>query len=926
MHNIFELFQSYGEKDIPPLDAWEIATEQERRKVFLNHLNRGWLLFGVITLVSSFFISNERVVYWTLLGIIFPTYFLVWWLNRHEKTRWAGVAFTLSVDFGFYGLFLTAVIAMGAHEAFETQATIWMLMGLAVIFAGAFINKWAAPMLVFINMGLLIGTRLALAPQEDPRPSAMVFWALMALTIWLYEGTLEGAFGRLRKVRGSLEMLVQARTQALADTVAQLEQANKNLEAFSTSVSQELVASEARFQQIFQISPAPMLITSAHGITEVNDAFLQMSGFVKEELLGKSSVEANLWFTPPDRDDAFKTLQQQGLLQGYELNFLKKSGEVGGGIMSATVFYQSDGEVRYLCHVLDITERQRLERELQEQRDFVLQIINNLGQGLTVIDEKDEFILLNPTFLHMTGYTQEDLRGKRPVDLTFSAAQELLSQARKDRKQGKVTTYESTVQCKDGSLLSVLITGSPRWKDNQYAGAISILTDLTEIKRNEATLRSTADELKDKNTSLQIINEISFNLHRSYSVQQIAGEAIHALQAYSRSPVIAFYLLGRDTTTLQLIAQFGFDENIIAQAETFSVEGSLSGVALKTQTIVTSEDIAQDMRVVPYIRETLPQKGLHTAISIPLLYQQEVFGVVNLIFQEAYPLSLSQRETLLAIGKTIGLAIANANHLAQAENEAMERRRVEEEIRKLNAALEQRVIERTTQLEEANRELESFAYSVSHDLRTPLRAIEGFVSLLQESDVPFDEPQQHYLTRVYENSQRMSQLLEDLLTFSRLGRQPLKKRPTPLTPLLAEMLEDLQPELRSRQVEWKIAATFPACEADPALLRLVFANLLDNALKYTRLQPLAYIEVGWLAQEGEYVYFVRDNGVGFDMKYAGKLFGVFQRLHGQEFEGTGVGLANVHRIIHRHGGRIWAEAAVNKGATFYFTLPGSHDQ
>ena len=224
-------------------------------------------------------------------------------------------------------------------------------------------------------------------------------------------------------------------------------------------------------------------------------------------------------------------------------------------------------------------------------------------------------------------------------------------------------------------------------------------------------------------------------------------------------------------------------------------------------------------------------------------------------------------------------------------------------------------------LEAANKELEAFSYSVSHDLRAPLRAVDGFSRvLLEKYEAQLPSEAQRYLRLVRDNAQQMGRLIDDLLTFSRLSRQPLKLQPVSLAKLVRQALQDLRSEQEGKRVEFEIA-DLPPCSADPALLKQVWLNLLANALKYTRKREVARIEIGSHAEGGEHVYFVRDNGVGFDMRYANKLFGVFQRLHrAEEYEGTGVGLAIVQRIIHHHGGRVWAEAEVDKGATFYFTL------
>jgi signal transduction histidine kinase len=260
--------------------------------------------------------------------------------------------------------------------------------------------------------------------------------------------------------------------------------------------------------------------------------------------------------------------------------------------------------------------------------------------------------------------------------------------------------------------------------------------------------------------------------------------------------------------------------------------------------------------------------------------------------------------------------LSDARDRLQVEVE--QRTQQENEIRKLN----QKLANRAAELESSNQELESFAYSVSHDLRAPLRHVVGYSELLQKHSSSFDDRGHRYIQTILEAAKRMGVLIDDLLAFSRIGRAETKKTMVNLGELLREVVTEIQQETTGREIGWKISA-LPVCYGDRPMLRVVLVNLVSNAVKFTRMRMRAEIDIGCAHGDNDDVeVFVRDNGAGFDMRFANKLFGVFQRLHRtEEFEGTGIGLATVQRIIRRHGGNVRAEGAVDQGATFYFSLP-----
>jgi light-regulated signal transduction histidine kinase (bacteriophytochrome) len=316
--------------------------------------------------------------------------------------------------------------------------------------------------------------------------------------------------------------------------------------------------------------------------------------------------------------------------------------------------------------------------------------------------------------------------------------------------------------------------------------------------------------------------------------------------------------------------------------------------------------------------------------TIALIYV--AFGVVWIFFSDRLlvwlhldPQLMVRVQTakgwLFVVGSAVVLYVAARRYERRGRDAVAALIESRNEVKRVNADLERRVAERTRQLESANRELEAFAYAVSHDLRAPLRSMSGFSQILQENAPPgLDDKSRHYLQRIHDASVRMSGLIDDLLNLSRIGRSELTARTINLSQIATEAAAAVRERHPTREVQLEVT---PGMEvsADPRLVRIALENLLSNAWKYTARNPRAHVCVGTQQGESGPVYFVRDNGVGFDMKYADKLFVPFQRLHPEaEFPGSGIGLVTVQRIVARHGGRVWADAKPDEGATFYFSL------
>ena len=530
------------------------------------------------------------------------------------------------------------------------------------------------------------------------------------------------------------------------------------------------------------------------------------------------------------------------------------------------------------------------------------------------------------------GYLAGEIIGQRVSLLTPPDRPDEIPGILERLKRGEAIEHYETVRVrKDGKRIDVALTFSPIRDDGGHIiGASTIARDITERKEAEdergqllARERQAHAQTELAKQRLSLLAEASKALAGSLdyktTLANVARLAVPDLADWCvvdaldsdgiiRRVSVAHVDPAKIDLALEVERRYPTDPNA-----TSGVPNVLRTGKPELHAEIPDSKLAETARDPEHLK-ILRELGLTSAMIVPLVGRDRVVGAITLV--AAHP------------GRHYTAAdLQMAEELARRCALAIENSMLYRDAQALNVELEHRVAQRTAQLEAANKELESFAYSVAHDLRTPLITLNGFSQVLLEDHASaLGEEAQGYLRQLGESTRRMGELIDDLLDFSRLSRQPLNKHEVAVADLVRQALADLDGARAHRHVDVKIG-DLPTCQADPTLLKQVFTNLLSNALKYTGKREAATIEIGWrddADKPGFHIYFVKDNGVGFDMRYAEKLFRVFQRLHrADEYEGTGVGLAIVQRIVHRLGGRVWAEAEVDKGATFYFTLERS---
>jgi PAS domain S-box-containing protein len=633
-------------------------------------------------------------------------------------------------------------------------------------------------------------------------------------------------------------------------------------------------------------------------------------GFSKQEAVGKVSHELLQTEFPQPVSEIEGKLRQSGTWEG-ELVHRKRDGS-RIVVSSLWVLHRDEqgSPLRILEANVDITARKHAEQGMAEQAEEVSRqaeellrsqqalenqkvmlqsVLDSISEGLVAADETGKFLLWNPAATRIVGMGAENVPpgewnshyGVYLPDTVTPFPPEQNPLLRAIRGEACVAEMYLHNQEHDSGVWIEASANPLESKDGVARGGVIAFRNITERKKADQRLAAQAEELAEQ----------AEDLRRSEQALQAQARMLQSVLDTMKEGLIVCDRAGNfviaNPAVHTIFGRQPMDVPIYLRPHVYDLQVPDGSAIFPTEDLPLVRALrGETTEVVALVRNPVAGELLVEASGWPLRDEEGAVWGGMVTFRDITQAKAAERE-----------------------------------IRKLNNELEQRVLERTAQLETANRELEAFTYSVSHDLRAPLRHIGGFSRILIEDFGPELAPEaREHAQRIEDGVQRMGMLVDELLNLARVGRHALRLQSADLNSIVEEVISLLQPEIAGRVVTWRIASLSSA-PCDPVLIKQVFQNLIANALKFTRPREVADIEISCRPENGNLIFAVRDNGVGFNMKYMDKLFGVFQRLHrAEDFEGTGIGLATVQRIIHKHGGRVWAEAEVGKGATFFFTL------
>jgi PAS domain S-box-containing protein len=648
-------------------------------------------------------------------------------------------------------------------------------------------------------------------------------------------------------------------------------------------VNSQLSRALERAQMVYNQAPCGYHSVDANGVyVSINDTELNWLGYQRHEVVGKKTLSD---FVSPQRarlsTNRLQLLIEQGRLDETEFELTRRDGSTFHALVSSTAVRDASGCFLHSnTTVVDITGRKAAELALRANQRFIKAITDHVPDLISYLDTDLRFRFANANHLPIYGMDPKAILGKPLSECVSPEVWREVSPLLQGALAGETQRFENWRQTVQGQPMFISGTYLPDLHEGEVKGVFIQMIDITERKRVE-------ERVSDLNTELELrIRERSAELLES---EQRFRLMVDNMREYS-----AFFLdangdISDWTDSAQRMDGFSPSE-MLGQHYSALFKATEEGNA--------GEQAEKMLRLAA-------SRGQHE---------------VNTWHQRKDGSAYWAHSLLIALRDDDG----DLRGFAKITRNMTDAKRLDDLMRNINDELENRVAERTEQLLTANKDLESFSYSVSHDLRSPLRHISSFVTLLQEHlGERSDEVSARYLGTIGNSARHMSQLIDGLLAFSRLGRAAVNIAPVDIALLVNTVVAQLSHDTEGRSVDWVVASDLPVVQGDALLLREVWANLLGNAFKYTRPRDRARIEVGWAMDPAVgYTFYVRDNGVGFDTKYSAKLFGVFQRLHrATEFEGTGIGLALTRRIIERHGGSIWAESQLGKGSVFSFSLP-----